>query len=270
MTVTNSTRLGLIYWSSDADPVTREQFQESHEALENFAVKMTTGTTLPTPAAEYEKSLFYKTDTQILYYYQGTGGSGTWVPVNNFGGTVQGLTFGGSTSSGSSSFAARADHTHAVPTAISNTIVDAKGDLIAATAADTVARIAVGTSGQVLAVNSATATGLQWQDPASTLIVSETMPASPVAGDIWFDTSTGRQFVYYDSFFVEMGTASDIATDLVDAKGDILVGTAANTLDRVPLGLDDQVLVVDSSETTGVKWANAETGFDRTFLLMGA
>lgn len=270
MTVTNSTRLGLIYWSSDADPVTREQFQESHEALENFAVKMTTGTTIPTPSATYEKSLFYKTDTQILYYYQGTGSSGTWVPVNNFGGTVQGLTLGGSTSAGSSTFAARADHVHAVPSAISNTIVNAKGDLIAATANDTVTRIAVGTNGQVLAVNSSTSTGLTWQDPASTLIVSATMPSSPVEGDIWFDTNTGRQFVYYDSFFVEMGTASDFAADVIDVKGDLLVGTAANTLGRLPIGTDEQVLIADSTETVGVRWADPASGFEKTFLLMGA
>lgn len=45
---------------------------------------------------------------------------------------------------------------------IAKTIVDAKGDIIAATAADTVARLAVGTDGQVLKANSATATGLEW------------------------------------------------------------------------------------------------------------
>jgi hypothetical protein len=47
--------------------------------------------------------------------------------------------------------------------AIAKTIVDAKGDIIAATAADTVARLAVGTNGQYLAANSSTATGLEWQ-----------------------------------------------------------------------------------------------------------
>jgi tetratricopeptide (TPR) repeat protein len=41
-------------------------------------------------------------------------------------------------------------------------IVDAKGDLIGATAADTPARLAVGTNGQVLKANSAAATGLEW------------------------------------------------------------------------------------------------------------
>jgi hypothetical protein len=46
--------------------------------------------------------------------------------------------------------------------AIQNTIVDAKGDLIAATAADTPARLAVGTNGHVLTADSTAATGLKW------------------------------------------------------------------------------------------------------------
>jgi len=45
---------------------------------------------------------------------------------------------------------------------IASTIVDAKGDIITATAADTPARLAVGTNGQVLTANSATATGLEY------------------------------------------------------------------------------------------------------------
>jgi hypothetical protein len=51
--------------------------------------------------------------------------------------------------------------------AIQNTIVDAKGDLIGATAADTPARLAVGTNGQVLTADSTAATGLKWATPAS-------------------------------------------------------------------------------------------------------
>jgi hypothetical protein len=48
-------------------------------------------------------------------------------------------------------------------TAIQPTLLDAKGDLIAATAADTPARLAVGANGESLVADSSTATGLRWQ-----------------------------------------------------------------------------------------------------------
>ena len=47
--------------------------------------------------------------------------------------------------------------------AIQNSIVDAKGDLIAASAADTPARLAVGSNGETLVANSAASTGLSYQ-----------------------------------------------------------------------------------------------------------
>lgn len=46
--------------------------------------------------------------------------------------------------------------------AVAKSIVDAKGDLIAATAADTVSRLAIGTDGQVLTADSTAATGMKW------------------------------------------------------------------------------------------------------------
>ena len=62
--------------------------------------------------------------------------------------------------------------------AIQNAIVDAKGDLIAATANDTPARLAVGTNGQVLTADSTRATGIKWATPAST-----TLPAFSAYGN---------------------------------------------------------------------------------------
>lgn len=65
--------------------------------------------------------------------------------------------------------------------AIQNAIVDAKGDLITATAADTPARLAVGTNGQTLVADSSTATGLKWATASSggmTLIESKSITTS--------------------------------------------------------------------------------------------
>jgi hypothetical protein len=48
-------------------------------------------------------------------------------------------------------------------TAVNPTIIDAKGDIITATAADTPARLAVGNNGESLVADSSTSTGLRWQ-----------------------------------------------------------------------------------------------------------
>jgi hypothetical protein len=49
-----------------------------------------------------------------------------------------------------------------------------------------------------------------WQEVAgggATVTVSDTAPASPVEGDLWFESDTGRLLVYYDSTWVEVGGA---------------------------------------------------------------
>jgi hypothetical protein len=62
--------------------------------------------------------------------------------------------------------------------AIQNAIVDAKGDLIGATAADTPARLAVGTNGQVLTADSTAATGLAWATASSGLTYAAWTPTT--------------------------------------------------------------------------------------------
>jgi len=69
-------------------------------------------------------------------------------------------------------------------TAIQPTILDAKGDLIVATAADTPARLAVGSNDTVLIADSSTATGLKW----GTVGASTATPT--VSGTVFGKTTT--------------------------------------------------------------------------------
>jgi hypothetical protein len=43
---------------------------------------------------------------------------------------------------------------------------------------------------------------------------------------------------------------------LVDVKGDLIVGTADNTVTRVGVGANGQSLLADSSQTSGVRWGD--------------
>ena len=98
---------------------------------------------------------------------------------------IEGVTAGtGLTGGGTSGTVTLALDSAAV---IAPTIVDAKGDIIAASADNTPARLAVGTNGQVLTAASGEATGLQW--------------ATPTPGDkskIW-PKDTGRYIKQYSN-----------------------------------------------------------------------
>lgn len=69
---------------------------------------------------------------------------------------------------------------------------DAKGDLIAGTAADTFGKLAVGTNGYVLTAASGETTGLKWDLPGKVLQVQYTATASEFS---WGDTNVLRQLI---------------------------------------------------------------------------
>jgi len=52
----------------------------------------------------------------------------------------------------------------------------------------------------------------------------------------------------------EIDTMNLLSEDVVDVKGDLLVGTANNTVGRQAVGSNNQVLIADSAQGTGVKW----------------
>lgn len=104
---------------------------------------------------------------------------------------------------------------------------NAKGDLLAATANDAMSRLPVGTDGQVLTADAASAQGVKWA-------------AAP-------------------------GASGGIPATIVDAKGDLIAASAPDTVARLPVGTDGQALVADAASALGVKWAvPSKLGFKGT------
>jgi hypothetical protein len=97
-------------------------------------------------------------------------------------------------------------------------------------------------------------------DYVATNGTSITSLAALTAGDI-------LEIITFTAF--DLATAIDKA--LFDAKGDILVATAADTPGKLTVGTDGFYLSADSSTATGLKWSAVTTDPTPTvFMLMGA
>ena len=104
--------------------------------------------------APQEGQFAFTKDTNSLWYYTGSA----WV-ASGATGDIEGVTAGVGISGGGTSGTVTITNSMA-------TAIDAKGDLIVGTGADTFSRLAVGTNGQVLTADSAEATGLKFATPA--------------------------------------------------------------------------------------------------------
>jgi hypothetical protein len=129
------------------------------------------------------------------------------------------------------------------------TTINAKGDLLVGTADDTVGKLTVGTNGQYLQADSSTATGLTWSTVSG--YSAPTLGSTSIASGATVTTVAGLTLTS------PVLTTPTIST--VDAKGDLLAGTADNTVARLAVGTTGQVLTVDSTTATGLKWASSGT-----------
>lgn len=88
-------------------------------------------------------------------------------------------------------------------------------------------------------------------------------PDTPSNGDLWYDSTNNTLDARINGATVNLGAGGgSVATDTIwDAKGDLAVGTGANTAAKLTAGANGLVLVTDSGETTGLKWSSvAGTG----------
>jgi hypothetical protein len=104
--------------------------------------------------APAEGNFAFTKDTNSLWYYDGAA----WV-ASGATGDIEGVTAGVGISGGGTSGTVTVTNSMA-------TAIDAKGDLVVGTGADTFSRLAVGTNTYVLTADSAEATGLKWVAPS--------------------------------------------------------------------------------------------------------
>jgi hypothetical protein len=92
-------------------------------------------------------------------------------------------------------------------------------------------------------------TYLSFRTPASTAtpLADGSTATTQAAGDNSTKVAT--------TAYVETAGGLLVPKSLVDAKGDLLVATADNTVDRLAVGSNGQVLTADSAQAKGVKWA---------------
>jgi hypothetical protein len=93
----------------------------------------------------------------------------------------------------------------------------------------------------------ATTTNYSWTTPDDTALVKDGAAAIRSLGTA-IDTTTFNN------------ASAAIAKAIVDAKGDIIAATAADTVSRLAVGANDTVLTADSSAATGLKWAATAAG----------
>ena len=151
MAVSQTPRLGLTLWTEDTDPFTRSQMQDSHENLETRAARVVIGTSLPSPAAEYHKSFFFNTSNSRLFFYSAEDEFGSWEEV--------------------------------VGDFVSLETFNAKGDLVAGTADNTIGVVTVGSNNQRLVADSAQSTGLKWVSDTQNTVIDAKGDLTPGTAD---------------------------------------------------------------------------------------
>jgi len=116
------------------------------------------------------------------------------------------------------------------------TIVDAKGDLIVGTAADTVARQAVGTDGHVLTADSSLTNGVKWAAGAGSGLASGTsFPGSPTNNDLFYRTDRDLLYFYDGTRWLTVHEY-DLAPGWMDVAS--LGLSATSTIGRWPVRQD--------------------------------
>lgn len=146
--------------------------------------------------------------------------------------------------------------------AVSRTLVDAKGDLLAGTAADTVARLPVGTVGQMLAVDADATSGMAWRSPGVTNLLTRNQASLEDGTTTGFAATTNCSLAA-STTVAASGTYSLAVTS--SAAGAVVAGTPVTAAGSPPVtpgkvysaALSARSAAITSSLTPRIRWWTA-------------
>lgn len=148
-------------------------------------------------------------------------------------------------------------------------VITTKGDLVAGTAPNTVARLPAGADGRVLTANSATATGLSWEIssvPDNAITTAKLNNGAVTTEKIANDSITSDKIAPGTVIAADIAAGTITATELADGavtSGKILDGTIVNADINASAGIvDTKLATISTADKVSISALNIDGGTD--------
>jgi hypothetical protein len=123
--------------------------------------------------------------------------------------------------------------------------------------------------GQIAMVNLTNGSPVE-TNYASATYSNEAPATDLVNGMLWIDKDSEAKDIYVYDLSIATWVPFNSLKNIVQAKGDILIGSSASNIDNLAIGSNGTVLTADDTQPLGVKWQQVDTESIIISSVMGA